>query len=1066
MKNYLKMMVVFIFIFVFLTPVYVFADDNRIEINTVELTSNMGLPTYGGEVKRAYEYNTVVGEPAYMTPHMGSWYKRNGNNWKRYDEAIFREGTYYFSNQIRIDDASGLTHKLGKSTTLKVDDALWTLSNQVDVYDTYSMAYYNSPEYVVEKNNNLELTFVNSSTYNIGANYVGRAINEYSVAGGVLGGTGSYTFSKVSGPEWVIVSSNGSISGTPTQVGRNNNLVIRVTDEADAYKEITVTVVDTAANPANRITVSNVELTSNMVLPTYGGEVKHVYEYNTVVGEPAYMTPHMGSWYKKNGEHWQKYQEAVFTAGTYYFSNQIRIDGASGATHKLGEDTTLKVDGISWTLSNQADVYDTYSMAYYNSPEYIVEEPAKNPVNIVFNAEGGTLKKNSKVIYTNSTYGELEAPIRRGYTFVGWYTAKNGGIKIESSTETGDNPVRNLYARWAVTKYKINYSLYGGTNNKDNPSEYTINTKVVLKNPILKGYVFEGWYSDVKTKKIIKTIEKGNIGNKTLYAKWKKITYKIGYNLYGGVNNKVNPKTYNVTSKINLKNPTLRGYTFIGWYDVNDKKIIASIEPGTVGNKTLNAKWKKTPYKINYNLYGGINNKSNPSTYTITSKVDLKNPILKGYKFLGWYDVKTKKKVTVIKKGSIGNRNLYAKWKKITYKINYNLYGGKNNKDNPKTYTVTSKINLKNPTLKGYAFVGWYDTKTKKIIKSIEKETVGNRVLNAKWKKVTYKINYNLYGGLNNKSNPSTYTMTSNVNLKNPTLKGYKFIGWYDVNTKKKVTVIKKGSIGNKTLNAKWQKITYSINYNLYGGVNNKANPKAYNVTSKISLKNPTLSGYIFAGWYDVNSKKMITSIEPGTIGNKTLNAKWVKETAKTRALKKAKDYLLVMAFSYQGLVDQLKYDGFSESDAKYGVDNCGANWREQALRKAKSYLSSMSFSYDGLLEQLKYEGFSESEAKYGVDNCEANWREQALRKAKSYLSSIAFSYDGLLKQLKYEKFSESEAKYGVDNCEANWREQAVRKARSYISNMSFSYDQLVSQLEYEGFSHEDAVYAANEVLN
>ena len=41
------------------------------------------------------------------------------------------------------------------------------------------------------------------------------------------------------------------------------------------------------------------------------------------------------------------------------------------------------------------------------------------------------------------------------------------------------------------------------------------------------------------------------------------------------------------------------------------------------------------------------------------------NPTRKGYVFKGWYlDKKFKKKVTVINKGSSGNKTLYAKWKK------------------------------------------------------------------------------------------------------------------------------------------------------------------------------------------------------------------------------------------------------------------------------------------------------------------------------------------------------------------------------------------------------------------
>ena len=73
------------------------------------------------------------------------------------------------------------------------------------------------------------------------------------------------------------------------------------------------------------------------------------------------------------------------------------------------------------------------------------------------------------------------------------------------------------------------------------------------------------------------------------------------------------------------------------------------------------------------------------------------------------------------------------------------------------------------------------------------------------------------------------------------------------------------------------------------------------------------------------------------------------------------------MAFSSEGLIRQLKFEGFSDSDTKYGVDNCGANWNKQAVKKAKEYLSVMSFSRDRLIEQLKFVGFTQSQAEYGV---------------------------------------------------------------------------------------------------
>lgn len=84
-------------------------------------------------------------------------------------------------------------------------------------------------------------------------------------------------------------------------------------------------------------------------------------------------------------------------------------------------------------------------------------------------------------------------------------------------------------------------------------------------------------------------------------------------------------------------------------------------------------------------------------------------------------------------------------------------------------------------------------------------------------------------------------------------------------------------------------------------------------------------------------------------------------------AVRKAKSYLEYSAFSREGLIDQLKHEEFSDSDAVYGVDKLGVNWDKQAAEKAKAYLEYSAFSYSGLVEQLKHEGFTQEQAEYGV---------------------------------------------------------------------------------------------------
>lgn len=89
--------------------------------------------------------------------------------------------------------------------------------------------------------------------------------------------------------------------------------------------------------------------------------------------------------------------------------------------------------------------------------------------------------------------------------------------------------------------------------------------------------------------------------------------------------------------------------------------------------------------------------------------------------------------------------------------------------------------------------------------------------------------------------------------------------------------------------------------------------------------------------------------------------------TAQSNAVRKAESYLEYAAFSRKGLIQQLEFEGFSASDATYGVDHVDVNWKTQAAKKAASYLENTAFSRSGLIQQLEFEGFTRAQAKYGA---------------------------------------------------------------------------------------------------
>jgi hypothetical protein len=89
--------------------------------------------------------------------------------------------------------------------------------------------------------------------------------------------------------------------------------------------------------------------------------------------------------------------------------------------------------------------------------------------------------------------------------------------------------------------------------------------------------------------------------------------------------------------------------------------------------------------------------------------------------------------------------------------------------------------------------------------------------------------------------------------------------------------------------------------------------------------------------------------------------------TNRTQAVRAAKSYLDFQAFSLKGLIHQLKFEGYSTSDATYGATHAGANWMKQAVKSAKSYLEFQAFSFSGMVHQLQFEGYTYAQAVHGA---------------------------------------------------------------------------------------------------
>ena len=215
--------------------------------------------------------------------------------------------------------------------------------------------------------------------------------------------------------------------------------------------------------------------------------------------------------------------------------------------------------------------------------------------------------------------------------------------------------------------------------------------------------------------------------------------------------------------------------------------------------------------------------------------------------------------------------------KDLTFAINYVLDGGTNSESNPNEY-VPEKLPLllENPTKSGYKFVGWYDNEnfTGEAITEISAGTMGDVTLYAKWNALDYRISYELNGGTN-AENPDGYDVSDlPVSLHAPSRTGYIFKGWYM--GENRVLAIPVGTTGNVVVSAKWEPITYTIDFDNNGGLPTLSSIDYTIESDSFTLQEITKAGYTFDGWY--NGETKVTEITTGTYGNMTLVAKWTAD--------------------------------------------------------------------------------------------------------------------------------------------------------------------------------------------
>ncbi|MBR3135723.1 MAG: leucine-rich repeat protein [Clostridia bacterium] len=401
-----------------------------------------------------------------------------------------------------------------------------------------------------------------------------------------------------------------------------------------------------------------------------------------------------------------------------------------------------------WTTKETGGKQVTASTVCYASGNYtLYARWTPKTYTVTLNPNGGTVSPTTKTVTYGQAYGALPTPTRSGYTFLGWWTAKEtGGKQVTATTVCYASGNYTLYASWkAGQTYTVTLNANGGTCGTSTKTVTYGTAYGTMPVPKRLGYTFAGWWTvkDAGGKKVTASTICYATGNYTLYARWTE-GYTMTFDPNGGA---VSPTTKVVKYGQQygaMPTPTRAGYTFTGWWTTKaegGKKVVSTTVCYAASGYTLYARWTAKKFVVTLNPNGG---ECATATKTVTygqayGTMPVPSPRT-GYTFAGWYTAKTGgKKVTATTVCyASGNYTLYARWTPKTYTITFNPNGGSCSTASKKVTYAQQYGTLPTPTRAGYTFAGWFTTQTtggKQVFSSTVCYATGNYTLYARWTK-------------------------------------------------------------------------------------------------------------------------------------------------------------------------------------------------------------------------------------------------------------------------------------------------------------------------------------------
>ena len=514
---------------------------------------------------------------------------------------------------------------------------------------------------------------------------------------------------------------------------------------------------------------------------------------------------------------------------------------------------TAATGGTQVTTATKMAAKDTTVYAHWksNTRSYTVS----------YQTTYGTLNRISQsVTYNSKGSCTLTMPDNTAeftYTFVGWYTAANGGGTKVGSELTLETPVITgtvtyyAYVTRSTRSYTHTFNANGGGTVSPATITKAYNTALgTLPTVSRTGYTFVGWFDTSAASGGTQATTTTKVtGTKTWYARWSINSYTFTFDKNGGNT----PSATTITKEYNTAIGTLPTctrsadntytYAFAGWFDTSASSGGTQLTTTTkvTSNKTWYARWTSTykNYTVTWDGNGGTPSKSSSSFHYNDALGTLPTATRTGYTFKGWstsktgtVNVSTTTKVTA-------NVTYYAVWTINSYTWTFDANGGTGDTTKTLNYNATLSTlptaSRASTAANNYTFAGWFDTNASTGGTQLTTSTkcTGNKTWYARWTASTRQYKLTVTAGTGGTvSGGGTYNYNTSVTLKATANSGYHFVKWSDGNTSatRTVTVTK-----DATYTATFEQDPYlnldktSLEFDALGGT------ETVNVTSNVS---------------------------------------------------------------------------------------------------------------------------------------------------------------------------------------------------------------------------------------